>query len=114
MTGVQVTLTAIGSDGSVTNIGTTMTNAYYGTFNMPWTPPKQDTYQIIASFAGDASYGSSSAATGVTVGPEPAQQEAAEPVAPTDITPLYYGLALGIVAVIIAIAVATVLILRKH
>jgi hypothetical protein len=114
LTGVPVTLTAIASDGSVTSIGTTTTNAYYGTFNMPWTPPKQDTYQIIASFAGDASYGSSSASTGVTVGSAPTEPTQVEPPAPTDITPLYYGIAAGIVAVIVAIAVATVLILRKR
>lgn len=114
LTGVQVTLTAIGSDGSVNSIGTTTTNAYYGTFNMPWTPPKQDTYQIIASFAGDASYGSSSAATAAMVGPAPTEPTQVEPPIPTDITPLYYGLAVGIIAIIIAIALATVLILRKH
>ena len=114
MTGVQVTLTAIGSDSSVTAIGTTTTNGYYGTFNMPWTPAKQDTYQIIASFAGDASYGSSSAATGVTVGPEPTQQPQVEPPVPTDITPLYYAVAGAAIAIIIAVALATVLIIRKR
>lgn len=113
ITGVKVDLTAIASDGSVTSIGSTTTNGYYGTFNLAWTPPKEDTYQIIASFAGDASYGSSSAATGVTVGSAPQQQTQVEPTAPTDITPLYYIVAGGVVAVIIAVALATVLILRK-
>lgn len=114
VTGVPVTLTAVGSDGSVTSIGSTMTNGYYGTFNVAWTPTKQDTYQIIASFAGDASYGSSSAATGVTVGPAPAQQEQVEPAAPTDLTPVYYGIVGAVVAIILAIAVATILIVRKR
>ena len=63
ITGVPVTLTAIGSDGSVTDIGTTTTNGYYGTFAYAWTPPKEGIYTIMASFAGDDSYGSSSAAT---------------------------------------------------
>jgi hypothetical protein len=114
MTGVQVTLTAIGSDGSVTSIGTTTTNAYYGTFNMPWTPPKEDTYEIIASFAGDASYGSSSASTGATIGPAAEEPTQVEPTAPTDITPLYYGIAAAVIAIIIAIAIVGMLILRKH
>ena len=48
--GVPVTLTAIGSDGSVTNIGTVTSNGYYGSFTCPWTPAKQDTYTIAASF----------------------------------------------------------------
>ena len=72
ITGVPVTLTAIGSDGTVIDIGTTTTNGYYGTFGKAWTPPKKDTYTIIATFAGDDSYGSSGAATAVTVGPAPA------------------------------------------
>jgi len=49
MTGVPVTLTAIGSDGSVTDIGTVTSNAYYGTFSATWTPPTQGTYTIIAT-----------------------------------------------------------------
>jgi hypothetical protein len=68
--GVPVMLTAIGSDGSVIDIGTTTTSGYYGTFGMTWTPPDEDEYEVIASFAGDESYGSSSASTKVTVGSE--------------------------------------------
>jgi hypothetical protein len=114
ITGVPVSLTAIASDGSVTSIGTTTTNGYYGTFNLAWTPPKEDTYQIVASFAGDASYGSSSAATSITIGPAPAQQQQIEPAAPTDLTPIYYGIIGAVVAIILAIAIATVLIVRKR
>ena len=66
-----MTLTAIGSDGSVTDIGTVTTNGYYGTFGNAWTPPKEGVYTIMASFGGDDSYGSSSAATSVSVGPAP-------------------------------------------
>jgi hypothetical protein len=69
ITGVPVTLTAINSDGEVTDLGTTVTNGYYGTFAFPWTPTEEGTFEIVASFAGDDSYGSSSAATAVTVGP---------------------------------------------
>jgi len=111
LTGVPVTLTAIASDGSVTSIGTTTTNAYYGTFNMPWTPPKQDTYQIVASFGGDASYGSSSAATAVTVGPAPGTPESVEIPEPIDNSMLIIGMG---IAIIIAIAiVGVILFLRK-
>ena len=70
--GVPVSLVAIGSDGSVYNLGTTTTNGYYGTFAFTWTPPKADSYTITASFAGDDSYGSSSAGTAITVGVAPA------------------------------------------
>jgi hypothetical protein len=71
ITGVPVTLTAVDSDGSSYNIGTVTTTGYHGTFGKAWTPPKQDTYEIVASFEGDDSYGSSSASTFVTVGPAP-------------------------------------------
>ena len=75
ITGVPVTLTAIGSDGTVIDLGTVTTNGYYGTFSKAWTPPNEDTYTITASFAADDSYGSSSAATAVTVGPAPSQMQ---------------------------------------
>ena len=113
ITGVPVMLTAIGSDSSVIDIGTVTTNGYYGTFSKSWTPPKEGDYTITASFAGDDSYGSSGAATAISVGPATPTPETPEATPPTDLTPLYYGLAVGIVVIIIAIAVATVLLLRK-
>jgi hypothetical protein len=104
ITGVPVVLTAIGSDGSVIDIGTTTTNGYYGTFGIPWTPTKEDTYTIMASFAGDDSYGSSSAATMVTVGPAPATPETPEIPVPVDNTNLLYViLAVGIVAIVLSL-----------
>ena len=110
ITGVPVTLTAIGSDGTVTDIGKVTTNGYYGTFSQEWTPPKEDKYTIIAQFAGDDSYGSSSAGTGLLVGPAPETTPPPEaPVIP-DYTLAIVGAA---IAVIIAVAIATILILRK-
>ena len=41
ITGVPVILTAIDSNGTVTDIGTVTTNGYYGTFRYAWTPPKE-------------------------------------------------------------------------
>lgn len=71
ITGVPVILTAMTEDGSYVDIGTTTTNGYYGTFGMEWTPPDEGKYEILASFVGDESYGSSGATTYVTVGPAP-------------------------------------------
>jgi hypothetical protein len=85
LVGVPVTLTAIHSDGEVIDLGQVTTNAYYGTFAFSWTPTKQGLYEIVASFEGDASYGSSEAATSVTVGPAPSggqPQETEEPTTP--------------------------------
>jgi hypothetical protein len=110
ITGVPVMLTAIKSDGSVIDLGTVTTNGYYGTFSLAWTPPDEGTYTITASFAGDDSYGSSGAATAVSVGP------AAEAITiPEQVTPIDYTMAiLGVgIAVIIAVALATVLLYRK-
>ncbi|HLN46489.1 MAG TPA: PQQ-binding-like beta-propeller repeat protein [Candidatus Sulfotelmatobacter sp.] len=69
ITGVTVKLTAIDSNDKVTDIGEVTTSAYYGTFETTWTPPAEGTYRVLASFAGDDSYSSSSAATAVSVGP---------------------------------------------
>jgi hypothetical protein len=114
LTGVPVTLTAIDSNGNPINIGTVTTNGYYGNFGMEWTPPNTGNYQIIASFAGDDSYGSSAASTTVSVGAAPAETTPPPTATPLDMTPLYYGLTGGVVAIIVALAIATLLILRKH
>jgi outer membrane protein assembly factor BamB len=114
MTGVEVSLTAIGSDGSYVDIGKTTTEAYYGTFSYAWTPPAEGTYQVIANFGGDVSYGSSGASTAVTVGPAPAQPQQIEIPPPTDITPLYYLVAAVAVAIILAVVAVGVLLLRKR
>jgi hypothetical protein len=113
LTGVPVALTAIGSDGTVIDIGTTTTNGYYGTFSYAWTPPKEDTYTIMASFAGDDSYGSSSAAAGLLVGPAPASPTPTPtpPEAAPDNTPLLYGI---LVAVVIAIIIGLLALFRKR
>lgn len=66
VTGVPVTLTAITSDGSVIEIGNTVSDL--GGFKFEWTPPDDDLYTIVASFASDDSYSSSWASTGLSVG----------------------------------------------
>ena len=114
VTGVPVTLTAVGSDGSYVDIGKTATSGYYGTFGFAWTPDKEGTYEVIASFAGDDSYGSSAASTFVTVGPAPQQTEQTQPQVNVDNTPLLYALIAGVAAIIIAIAIVGVLVLRKR
>jgi outer membrane protein assembly factor BamB len=114
ITGVPVTLTAIGSDGSVYDLGSTTTNGYGGNFGMNWTAPKADLYTIYAAFAGDDSYGSSTAYTTVTVGPAPAVTPPVEIPTPVDYTmTIAYAAIAIIIAVVIAVAVA-VLLLRKR
>jgi hypothetical protein len=115
ITGVPVVLTAIDSNGNPIDIGTVITNGYYGTFSKEWTAPNEGTYEILAYFAGDESYGSSSAATAVSVGPAPEIEDTTTPVtseAP-DNTILFAAV---IVAVIIAILIGLVnlIALRKR
>jgi subtilase family serine protease len=112
ITGVPVTLTAIDSDYNVIDIGTTTTNGYGGTFGMAWTPTKEGTYTIYASFAADDSYGSSQATTTVAVGPAPAPYpEPPEVPVSADYSMLLYAI---LVAVIIAIVLAIVAIFRRR
>ncbi|MDH5595136.1 MAG: hypothetical protein OEY40_00270 [Candidatus Bathyarchaeota archaeon] len=113
ITGVPVTLIAIGSDGNFIDIGTVTTNGYYGTFSHAWTPPDEDTYEIIASFVGDDSYGSSAAATAVSVGPAPEAPPEPEPEAEPDYTPMFAGI-IAAVAVAIIIGIVNLWALRKR
>jgi PQQ-like domain len=110
ITGVPVALTAIGSDGSYVDLGTVTTDGYHGTFSKTWTPPAEGDYQIIASFAGDDSYGSSSASTAIAVGPAAAEISIPEQPTPVDYTMTIIGAA---IAVIIAVVAATVLLYKK-
>jgi len=112
ITGVPVVLSAIASDGSAVDIGTVTTDGYYGTFSKAWTPPNEGTYNIIASFMGDDSYGSSSASTAISVGPAPLTPDTnptQETIAP-DYTIAIVGSA---IAVIIAVAIVGILLYRK-
>lgn len=114
ITGIPVSLVAIGSNNTVIDLGIATTNGYYGTYSLAWTPEKQDTYTIIAQFAADDSYGSSSDATAVTVGPAPEPIDFPPTTEPVDFSTLLYGtLAAVIVAIIIGL-VAVFVALRKH
>jgi hypothetical protein len=114
ITGVPVVLTAIGSDGTVIDMGIATTNGYSGAFSFAWTPPKEDTYEIIASFMGDDSYGSSMSTTALSVGPAPEPIQFPEQVTPTDFTMTIVGVGIAIiVAIAIAVAIA-VLVLKKR
>jgi PQQ-like domain len=110
MTGVPVVLTALDENGNPTDIGTVTTDAYYGTFEKAWTPPAEGTYKIIASFTGDDSYGSSGAATAISVGPAQEQITIPEQVTPPDYTMTIVGMGIAVMAVV---AIVGLLIYRK-
>ena len=114
MTGVPISLTAIDSNGSYVDIGTVTTSPYYGTYEMAWAPPAEGTYKIIASFAGDVSYGSSAASTAISVGPAPATITLPEIPTPVDNTMLLYGILAAVVIAIILAIIAILVGLRKR
>ena len=113
--GVPVALTAIDANGNVIDIGTTTSNGYYGTFSLAWTPPSEGVYTIMASFAGDDSYGSSTAATAVSVGPAPPTiAPTPTPIAQTDYAPTLMGILAAVVVAIIISVIALVAVIKKR
>ncbi len=113
ITGVPVKLTAIDPNGNIIEIGTTTTNGYYGTFSYVWTPQLEGKYEIMASFAGDDSYGSSSAATSMAVGY--AQQATTAPTQTELVMPPFETYIVGsTIAIIIAVAIVGLLLLRRR
>jgi len=115
ITGVPVMLSAIGEDGSYVDLGTVTSDGYYGTFGLTWTPETEGMFKIIASFAGNDAYGSSDAATYVTVGPAPTANGDIEPE-PTPEEPLIsteVAIAIAVIAIVAVGAVAYVFLRRR-
>ena len=131
VTGVPVKLSAVAPDGSIIDIGTTVTDGYSGTYGYAWTPPKEGQYRITATFEGDESYGSSFATTYLLVGPAPsasimptASQPPASSPPPSSASPsvppavsapsISYYIIAGVAVAIVAVALAASLLLRKR
>jgi hypothetical protein len=118
ITGVPVTLTAMDSSGNYYDIGSTVTNGYYGTFAIDWTPPEEGTYEIVASFEGDDSYGSSGASTALLVGPAPASGGEIEPEPEPEpseqaLISTEVAIAIAVIAAVVIGIVAFVLLRRR-
>lgn len=113
-TGVPVTISVIDSNGNNREIGTTTSDAS-GAFGFTWTPDISGSYRITATFAGTESYYKSSASTYAFASDAATPAPTAIPVSGLATTAdLLNYVAAAAIAMIIAIAVATVLILRKH
>jgi len=114
VTGVPVSIDAVDPNGNSVHIAT-VTSDVSGTFGYTWTPTLAGQYTITATFVGDDSYGSSWAQTYATVTQAPAATPTATPISfdvvNNSMTTMVLG---GVVAIIVAIAIATVLILRKR
>jgi outer membrane protein assembly factor BamB len=108
--GVEVSLDAIDPNNNYVHIGTATSDSA-SNFGFAWKPEVPGTYQIIATFAGSAAYGPSYSTTYMTVGeapPTPTEPQPAPVQPPLDMYILY-----ATIAIIVAVGVATVLLLRK-
>jgi outer membrane protein assembly factor BamB len=109
VTGVDVSIDVIDANGNFRNIGM-VTSDVAGKFTLDWKPDIPGLYNVIATFAGSESYGSSFDQATFLV------EEAPQATAPPEPTPApmtdTYVLGLGIAA-IIAIVVMGLLILMK-
>jgi outer membrane protein assembly factor BamB len=110
-TGVEVTLDAVDPNGNFIHIGTP-TSDTSGLFSYAWTTPDvPGKYTIIATFAGSESYYASYKETAMAV-----QEAPATTPTPTPLTlpPTETYFAVSTIAIIIAIAVVGLMILRKR
>lgn len=114
--GVTVTLAALDSNNNWIDIGEA-TSDVNGVFGLTWTPEVPGLYQIIATFAGSGSYGSSSASTYLSAVEAPVTEPTPEPTpTPASVADMYFVPA--VIGIIIAIAIVgallTLLMLRKR
>ena len=113
-TGVPVQLAVLDSNGNHYPIGTAFTDEY-GTYSLTWTPTITGNYTIFATFAGTNGYWQSSAVTHVFAG-SPAATSAPTPSPVTGLATMSgvtIGIAAATIAIIIAIAIVGLLLLRK-
>ncbi len=111
--GVPVSLDGVDPNGNSIHIATVTTEGYSGTFGYMWQPELPGQYAVTATFIGDDSYGSSFAATSVGVTEAPATATPVPTLAATVLPPFEMYFAATAIAIIVAIAIAAVLILRK-
>jgi outer membrane protein assembly factor BamB len=113
-TGVTVQLSVIDQNNNTRPIGTAVTDIN-GAYSYQWTPDITGKYTVYASFAGSNSYWPSHASTAFAVDPAATPVPTAAPL--TDLATnanLMTFMAIGVIAIIIAIAVVGLLLLRKH
>lgn len=115
ITGIPVSLDAVDPNGNNVHIATVTTDGKSGTFGYTWTPTTVGQYKIIATFAGDDSYGSSSATTYATVA-QAAQSTTPETVTQTapDYTMTIVGVGIAVIIAVAIAAVAIILMVRKR
>ncbi len=113
--GVPVSLDTVDPNGNSIHIGDVITDGYSGTFGFTWKPEITGQYTVTATFMGDDSYGSSFATTYVNINEAPQASATASPIAQdTGTDTLMITVIVGFVAVIIAIALVGLLLMKKR
>jgi hypothetical protein len=113
VTGVDVTLNVVDSNGNFREIGNTTADSS-GFFSYQWTPDIEGKYTVTASFAGSNAYYGSFAETAFAVDPA---APTASPYPVTTLPPMEMYIAAAAAAIIVAIAIVGVIIvmmLRKR
>jgi hypothetical protein len=113
-TGVEVTVDVLDSNGNYRNIGTAQTDQT-GMYSLTWKPDIAGSYKVVATFHGTNGYWPSYSETSFVVDPA---APTASPIAtaPSNLattSDLVLYLAAGVIAIIIAIAIVGLLLLRK-
>ena len=106
-TGVPVTISVIDSNGNFRQIGSAKSDAS-GMFTLTWTPDIAGNYTVVANFEGTQSYYPSSAETSFFAS-SPVLTASPQAVAAQPPTEMY--IAIGVVAIIIAVAIVGALML---
>jgi hypothetical protein len=112
--GVEVILTAFDPNGNLINIGTA-TSDTNGVFGITWEPEVSGLYQIIATFPGSRSYGSSTASTYFTAIDAPAPSAPQTTTQAQSTADIYFVPAIAgiIIAMVIGFALIALLLLKK-
>ena len=114
-TGVDVTVDVIDSNGNFRNIGTTQTDQS-GMYTLTWKPDIPGSYKVIATFHGTNGYWPSYSETSFVVDqaaaiPTPVATTPTNLATTSDLMAYIVG---ATIAIIIAIAIVGLLLLRKH
>jgi len=112
VTGVEIMLSAIDANGNYRQIGTTISND--GFFSYNWKPDIDGQYTVYASFAGSESYYPSHALTSFAVDPA-TPTPTPQPVIALPPTEMYIAAAtVAIIATIIAVGLFLAVLLKKR
>ena len=112
-TGVDVMLSVVDSNGNYRNIGSATTDAH-GFYSLQWMPDISGKYSVIATFAGNKGYWSSSAEAAFAV-QEAAATPTPSPIPQQSVADQYFLPAItGLFLAIIVSIILTLLVLRKR